>query len=105
MTGPEASRLGLHARPFCRARSAKQSEIKGRNQQHEESPRITNRAVSDKKSAPGLELAISRRGASPDCHNCRGFMRPGGFELPTRGLEVRRFGTKSPLSIVEVTAR
>jgi len=41
MTGPEASRLGLHARPFCRARSAKQSEIKGRNQQHEESPRIT----------------------------------------------------------------
>ena len=41
MTGPEVSRLGLHTRPFCRARSAKQSEIKGRNQQHEESPRIT----------------------------------------------------------------
>jgi hypothetical protein len=47
--------------------------------------------VSDKKSALSAHLSIGERVTRRESSRFAGtFMRPGGFEPPTRGLEVRR---------------
>jgi hypothetical protein len=68
-----------------------------RRQRRQRRSRATSHPIPDKKSAPGAARFCREAAMCPESGRFAGTsMRPGGFEPPTRGLEVRP-GATSPL--------